>query len=225
MSSGAQVGSYSTGEEIANVATHAVGALLSAAGLALLVVAAALAHDSVATPGLLVLKVVSGAVFGATLVLLYSASTVYHAVTSARAKHVTKLIDHASIYLLIAGTYTPFTLITLRGPWGWGLFVAVWSLAVAGVGFEAFWVYRPKWLSATVYLAMGWMVVIASRQLFAALPTGGLVLLFAGGLAYSLGTVFYVMKSVRYMHAVWHLFVLAGSVAHFFAVVLYVMPS
>jgi hemolysin III len=208
---------YSEGEEIANVATHVVGALLSAAALAILVMLAALTHDW--------LKVVSGAVFGAMLVLLYSVSTLYHAVTSARAKHLTKLLDHASIYLLIAGTYTPFTLVTLRGPWGWGLFAAVWGLAVAGVSFEAFWVYRPKWLSAGVYLAMGWMVIVASRQLFASLATGGLVLLFAGGLFYSLGTAFYVMKGVRYMHAVWHAFVLAGSTCHFFAVVLYVLPT
>jgi hemolysin III len=137
---------------------------------------------------------------------------------------VAKVFDHASIYLLIAGTYTPFTLLALRGPWGWGLFAAVWLLALVGVGMEAFWVYRPKWVSAVVYLAMGWMVVLAGRRLVDALPPGALALLVAGGLLYSLGTVFYVMKRVRYAHAVWHGFVLGGSTCHFLAVVLLVLP-
>ena len=208
---------YTAGEEIANVATHAFGALLSGAGLALLVVFSTWFGDR--------WHLVSTAVFGAMLVFLYAASTVYHAVPSPRAKHVAKIIDHAGIYLLIAGTYTPFTLVTLRGPWGWSLFAAVWLLALAGVAAEAAWVYRPKWLSAVVYLAMGWMVMLASRRLVEALPAAGLRLLVAGGLAYSLGTVFYVMKRVRYMHAVWHAFVLGGSVCHFLCVALYVIPT
>jgi len=207
---------YSPGEEIANVITHAIGAVLSGAGLAILMVFSALYGDA--------WHVATSAVFGAMLIFLYSASTVYHAVPGEKAKHVTKIIDHAGIYLLIAGTYTPFTLVTLRGPWGWGLFAAVWTLAVIGIALEAAWVYRPKWLSAAVYLAMGWMVVLASRKLVAALPPNGLKLLFGGGLVYSLGTVFYVMKRVRYHHAVWHAFVLGGSVLHFLAVALYVIP-
>jgi hemolysin III len=207
---------YTVGEERANVATHGLGALLSAVALGVLVWTARAHQDS--------LRLVTGAVFGASLVLLYGASTLYHAVRAPRTKHLAKLLDHASIYVLIAGTYTPFTLVTLAGPWGTGLFIAVWTLAVLGVALEAFWVYRPKWLSAAVYLAMGWMVVIASKQLFASLAPGGLWLLFGGGLFYSLGTVFYVMKKVPYMHAVWHAFVVAGSACHVLAVARYVMP-
>lgn len=209
-------GTYSAAEEVANVATHAVGALLSVVGLTVLVVLAAKFGTAV--------HVVTSAVFGVMMVFLYTASSVYHAVTSARAKHVAKIVDHAGIYLLIAGTYTPFTLVTLAGPWGKGLFIAVWALALVGISLEAFWVYRPKWLSAVVFLAMGWMVMLASGQLFAALAPNGLRLLMAGGLFYSLGTLFYVMKRVPYMHAVWHGFVLGGTACHFFAVALYVIP-
>jgi hemolysin III len=207
---------YTAGEEIANVVTHALGAVLSVVGLAILVEFSARFGTA--------WHVATGAVFGAMLIFLYTASTLYHAVPGPRAKHVMKILDHAGIYLLIAGTYTPITLVTLRGAWGWGLFAAVWTLAVVGIALEAAWVYRPKWLSAVVFLAMGWMVMLASRQLVAALPRSGLVLLMAGGLFYSLGTVFYVMKRVPYMHAVWHVFVLGGSVCHFFAVALYVIP-
>jgi hemolysin III len=207
---------YSMGEEIANVVTHGLGAVLSGAALALLVVFAVQFGD--------VWHIVSSAVFGTMLVVLYTASTVYHAVPS-RGKHVAKIIDHASIYLLIAGTYTPFTLVTLRATWGWGLFAAVWSLALVGVGLEAFWVYRPKWLSAVIYLAMGWMVILSGRTLVASLAPGGFALLMGGGLFYSLGTIFYVMKKLPYHHAVWHGFVLGGSICHFLAVVLYVIPG
>jgi hemolysin III len=207
---------YSPGEEIANVATHGLGAIASGAGLAVLLVYSAWFGD--------VWHVVSTAIFGATMILLYAASTVYHASSSPRTRHAAKVLDHASIYLLIAGSYTPFTLLALRGPWGWGLFAAVWLLALVGVGMEAFWVYRPKWVSAAIYLAMGWMVVLAGRRLVDALPPGALALLVAGGLLYSLGTVFYVMKRVRYAHAVWHGFVLGGSTCHFLAVVLLVLP-
>lgn len=208
---------YSPREELANVATHALGAVLSLVGLGALVALAGVRGTTV--------HLVTSAVFGVMLVFLYTASSVYHAVSGERAKHVAKIVDHAGIYLLIAGTYTPFTLVTLEGPWGVGLFAAVWTLAVLGVALEAFWVYRPKWLSAAVFLAMGWMVMLASRQLVASLAPGGLALLVAGGLCYSLGTAFYVMKRVPYTHAVWHLFVLAGSVCHFLSVALYVIPG
>jgi hemolysin III len=207
---------YSPGEELANVATHGLGAIASGAGLAILLVYSAWFGDA--------WHVVSTAIFGATMILLYAASTVYHASSHPRTRHAAKVLDHASIYLLIAGSYTPFTLLALRGPWGWGLFGAVWLLALLGVGLEAFWVYRPKWVSAVIYLAMGWMVVLAGRRLVDALPPGALALLVAGGLLYSLGTVFYVMKRVRYAHAVWHGFVLGGSTCHFLAVVLLVLP-
>jgi len=208
---------YALGEEIANVVTHGLGAILSAAGLAVLMVHATWSGDA--------WRVASAAVFGATMILLYTASTVYHAVPWPRARHVAKIADHASIYLLIAGTYTPFTLVALRGAWGWALFAAVWSLAVVGVVLEASWVYRPKWISAAVYLAMGWMVLIAGRRLVASLPPGALHLLVAGGLLYSLGTIFYVMKRMPYAHAVWHAFVLGGTACHFLAIVLLVGPA
>jgi hemolysin III len=207
---------YTAGEERAHVATHALGTLLSAVGLGVLVWGRGTGQGALETG--------TGAVFGASLVLLYAASTLYHAASGPRLKHRAKLLDHASIYVLIAGTYTPFTLVTLKGPWGTGLFIAVWALAALGVGLEAFWVYRPKWLSAAVYLAMGWMVTLASQQLFARLPPEGLWLLFGGGLFYTLGTAFYVMKKVPYMHAVWHAFVLGGSICHFLSVALYVRP-
>jgi hemolysin III len=207
---------YSPGEELANVATHGLGAIASGAGLAILLVYSAWFGDA--------WHVVSTAIFGATMILLYAASTVYHASSSPRTRHAAKVLDHASIYLLIAGSYTPFTLLALRGPLGWGLFAAVWGLALVGVGLEAFWVYRPKWVSAVIYLAMGWMVVLAGRPLVEALPPGALHLLVAGGLLYSLGTIFYVMKRVKYAHAVWHGFVLGGSTCHFLAVVLLVLP-
>ncbi len=212
-----QMRPYTLGEEIGNAVTHGVGILLSCAGLATMVALSALYGDA--------WHVVSTAVYGTTLVLLYTASTLYHALTHPKAKRVFKILDHSFIYLLIAGTYTPFTLVTLRGPWGWSLFGTVWGLAVIGVALEAFFVSRPKWLSALVYVGMGWIIVVAMRPLLAALPTGGLWLLFAGGLAYTGGTLFYVIKNVRYMHAVWHLWVLGGSVCHFLAIVLYVVPD
>ncbi len=207
---------YSPGEEAANVITHGLGAIASGAGLAVLLVYASWFGG--------VRHVVASAVFGATMILLYGASTVYHASSTPRVRHVAKILDHASIYLLIAGSYTPFTLLALRGAWRWSLLGAVWLLALGGVALEAFWVYRPKWISAVVYLAMGWMVLLAGRRLAAGLPPGALPLLVAGGVLYSAGTVFYVQKRLRYAHAVWHGFVLGGTACHFLAVLLLVLP-
>lgn len=207
---------YSLGEEIANAITHGLGIVASIVALVLLVVFAA----RYGTP----LHVVSVAIYGTTLILLYTASTLYHSLSNTRACKVFKIIDHCSIYLLIAGTYTPFTLVTLWGPWGWSLFAVVWSIAIVGVALEAFWVHRPKWVSAVIFLAMGWLVIVAIKPLVAALPPLGWQLLLAGGIAYTLGCVFYVLKRVPYMHAVWHLWVLAGSVLHFLAVFLFVLP-
>jgi hemolysin III len=206
---------YSLGEEIASAITHGLGVLMSITSLVLLVVFAVRSGDPV--------RVASAITFGVSLVFLYLASTLYHSLTPPKAKRVFKILDHAGIYLLIAGSYTPFTLVTLRGPWGWALLVTVWALAIAGMATEAFWVDRPKWLSAAVFIAMGWMVVIAGKPLLAAIEPGGLWLLLAGGLAYTLGTVFYVLKGVPYMHAVWHLWVIGGSVCHVLAVLLFVM--
>jgi hemolysin III len=156
--------------------------------------------------------------------LLYIASTLYHAITHPKARRVFKIIDHAGIYLLIAGTYTPFTLVTIREDGGWWLFSVVWSLAAIGIGLEAFWVDRPKWLSAVVYLGMGWLAVFAINPLVENLAPTGVWLLVGGGVAYTLGTIFYVLKRVPFMHAVWHLWVLAGSVLHFVCVMFYVFP-
>lgn len=208
---------YQLGEEIANSVTHGIGAALGIAALALLVVYASLQGDG--------WRLGAGITYGVSLVLAYLSSTLYHSFPWPKVRHVFKILDHAAIYLLIAGTYTPFTLVTLRDDGGWWLFFAVWGLALAGVALEAFWVYRPKWVSVVVFLGMGWMVVAAMRPLLDNLATGGVWLLVAGGLSYTVGTAFYVLKRVPYMHAVWHLFVLGGSICHFLSVMLYVMPG
>ena len=209
------VRAYSVGEEIANSIVHGVGVLLSIVGLTILAVFGALSGDP--------WKLASGIVYGVSLVLEYAASTLYHSFPWERVKHYFKIFDHCGIYLLIAGSYTPFCLVTLRDAGGWWLFVLVWVLAAIGITMEAFWVYRPRWLSVLVYVGMGWLVVFAVGPLKAALPPEGLWLLLAGGLAYTVGTVFYLMKKVPYMHMVWHLFVLGGSICHFLAILLFVM--
>lgn len=206
---------YTLGEEIANSIIHGLGVGLSVSALTMLLVYAGQGGDRWA--------IGSGLVYGIALVLEYTASTLYHSFTQERVKHVFKILDHCGIYVLIAGSYTPFTLVTMREQGGLWLFGVVWALAVAGIAVEAFWAYRPRWLSASVYLGMGWLVIIAIKPLSAALAPAGLWLLVAGGLCYTLGTAFYVMKQVRYMHAVWHLWVLAGSILHFLAVLLYVI--
>jgi hemolysin III len=160
-----------------------------------------------------------------SLILLYAGSTLYHAIPFPRARHVFKMVDHSAIYLLIAGSYTPFTLVTLRSSGGWWMFAVVWALAAIGIAAEAFWTYRPRWLSAAVYLFMGWLAVFMISPMRASLAPAGLWLLVAGGLCYTLGTIFYVYKRVPYFHMVWHLWVLAGSVCHFLAVLLYVVPA
>jgi hemolysin III len=207
---------WSLGEEISHAVSHGVGAALAIAGLAGLVAVAAMRGDA--------WHVVSSAVFGATLVLLYTASTLYHAIPQPRAKRVFRILDHSAIYLLIAGTYTPFTLGPLRGPWGWALFGVVWTGAVAGVIFKSVALGRAPILSTVLYAAMGWSVVFAFGPLVRALAPGGLALLFAGGLCYTLGIVFYAWERLRFNHFVWHLFVLAGSICHYFAVLFFVLP-
>jgi hemolysin III len=201
---------YSFGEEVANSITHGVGWLLSVGGLATLVTFAAITGGA--------LRVVSCAVFGSTLVLLYAASTLYHSLPSERAKHVFRVLDHSAIFLLIAGTYTPLSLVAVGGPWGWSLFGAIWSLAAIGVLLNSLAPGRWRWASIALYVTMGWLVVIAIRPLVAAVSTGVLVLIVAGGLAYTLGLAFYGWRRLPYGHAVWHLFVLAGSVLHYLAV-------
>ncbi len=206
---------YPLGEEIANSVTHGVGIALSVAALVLLVAFAAASGDGFRLAGAIVL--------GVALVLEYSASTLYHALSHPRAKHVFKILDHAGIYVLIAGTYTPFTLVTLRDSGGWWLFGAVWGLTVVGIATEAFWAYRPRWLSVAIYLGMGWAVVFALGPLLAGLDRAGVALLVAGGLCYTVGTPFYVFKRVPYFHMVWHLWVIAGSACHVLTVLLYVV--
>lgn len=213
----AQASIYSLPEEVAHGVTHGVGALAAIAGLAVLTAQAALHGNA--------WHMVSVSIFGAALVLMYTASTLFHSIPHARAKHVFRVLDHCLIYVLIAGTYTPFTLVTLRGPVGWSLFGAVWGLALLGIAFKIFTTGRFEKLSLAVYLVMGWCVLLAVKPLMAALPTAGLWLLLAGGLSYSVGTIFYRWESLRYHHAIWHLFVLGGSVLHYLAVLLYVIPG
>lgn len=206
---------YSTGEEVANAVTHGVGAALSAAALVLLVRAAEASGGG--------LRTVSAAVFGCCLVAEYLCSTLYHAVRPARAKAVLRVFDHAAIYLLIAGSYAPFTLVTLADAGGPAVFALVSAIAVVGICLEVAGRQRqPKWVSALAYLAMGWLVLFKLPDIWALLPAGGFRLLVAGGVSYSAGVVFYLMKRVPYMHMVWHLFVLGGSACHVLAVLLYV---
>lgn len=197
-------------EELANALTHGLGATAALAGGAVLITLAALHGDA--------WQLGASIVFGIALLLLYLASTLYHAIQHPVAKGRLKVFDHCAIYVLIAGTYTPFTLIGLRGPVGWWLFAMIWTLALAGVVFKLFYTGRFKKLSTLIYLAMGWLILVAAKPLFAALDAWTLGWLIAGGVFYTFGTFFYHRPSMRYSHAVWHLFVLGGSVCHYIAV-------
>ncbi|MDI1318571.1 MAG: hemolysin III family protein [bacterium] len=208
---------YQPREELANRLTHGLGAALSVAGLVLMVVFSARHGDA--------WQVVSTAIFGTTLVLLYCSSTLYHSFQSERLKVLFQKLDHAAIFLLIAGTYTPFVLVTLRGPWGWSLFGVVWGLAIIGVTLKFWHAGRFNLASTLIYIAMGWLVMIAIKPLAAALPSGGLKLLVAGGLCYTGGAVFYLWHRLPYNHAIWHLFVLGGSACHWAAVFFYIVPG
>lgn len=208
--------SYTTGEEIANSVTHGIGVVLAIAGLGVLTTFATRFGDA--------WHVASVSVYGATLILLYTASTLYHGIPLPRAKAVLQVLDHVAIFLLIAGTYTPFTLVNLRGAWGWTLFGGIWSLAILGVFLEITPLRRFRRVSLLLYLGMGWAVVAAIRPMLQSVAPGGLLLLLAGGLSYTLGVGFYVWRGLRYHHAVWHLFVLGGSVCHFLAILFYVIP-
>jgi hemolysin III len=207
----------SAAEELANSLTHGLGLLLAVVGAPVLIVAAAVTSDP--------WRIVAASIYATTLVLLYGASTAYHAARVDHVKAVLRRVDHAAIYLLIAGTYTPFTLVTLRGDWGWTLFAVVWALALVGVVLKSRFGARLPALSTVVYLAMGWMIVLAIRPLMHHVPAAGLAWLIAGGLLYTGGVVFYVWERLRFGHAVWHLFVMGGSIAHFAAVLLYALPA
>ena len=170
--------------------------------------------------------IASAIVYGISLVLEYTASTLYHSFPQENVKHIFKILDHCGIYVLIAGSYTPFCLMTLRASGGLWMFAVIWTLAVAGISAEAFWRYRPRWLSAAVYLGMGWLVIFAIKPLTASLAPRDCGCLSPAVFSHTFGTVFYVLKKVRYMHAVWHVWVLAGSICHFLAVLLFVIiPS
>ena len=197
-------------DEIASALTHGLGAVAALAGGAVLITLTALHGDA--------WQLGASIVFGVTLLLLYTASTLYHAIQHPMAKGRLKVFDHCAIYLLIAGTYTPFTLIGLRGPWGWGLFIAIWSLALCGVIFKLFYTGRFKRLSTFIYIAMGWLIIVAIKPMLNSLDAWTLSWLLAGGVFFTLGTYFYHRESIPYSHAIWHLFVIAGSVCHFVAV-------
>jgi hemolysin III len=207
---------YTRGEEIANWVSHGIGLAASIVGLTLLIVYASLRGTA--------WHVVSFTVFGLTLLILYTASTVYHARRDGRAKAIFQKLDHAAIFLLIAGTYTPFLLTHLRGPWGWTLFGIVWGLCGAGAVFQLFFGERFRLTSTLAYLFVGWLIVVAVQPMIARVPHGGLWLLLAGGLCYSVGVVFYRWHRLRYHHAVWHGFVLGGSTCHYLAVLLFLLP-
>ena len=204
-------------DEIASALTHGLGAVAALAGGAVLITLTALHGDA--------WQLGASIVFGVTLLLLYTASTLYHAIQHPVAKGRLKVFDHCAIYLLIAGTYTPFTLIGLRGPWGWGLFIAIWSLALCGVIFKLFYTGRFKRLSTFIYIAMGWLIIVAIKPMLNSLDAWTLSWLLAGGVFYTLGTYFYHRESIPYSHAIWHLFVIAGSVCHFVAVTAQVLPA
>lgn len=207
---------YGFWEELLNSITHGAGVVLSVAALVLLIVFSSLYGGA--------RHVVSCTIFGITLILLYSASTLYHSIRKPNLKRVFKIFDHSCIYLLIAGTYTPFLLIVLHGVLGWTLFAIIWFLAAAGVIFKVFFVHRFKMVSTVAYVFMGWIIIFAIKPLMETLPAGGIVWLVAGGLAYTLGVIFYAWNKLPFNHAIWHLFVLGGSVCHFFAVIFYVLP-
>lgn len=207
----------SVGEEIANSVTHGVGALLSLAGMVFLLLRAAPVGNAV--------HLASVAVYGASLFLLHLSSTLYHALHAPRAKRVFWVFDHAAIYLLIAGTYTPFLLISLWGAWGLTLMIAIWALAIIGVVFKSLFIGRLRRASVALYIVMGWLIVVAARELWLNVPLQAVALVAAGGLLYTGGVFFYSWKRLPYGHMIWHLFVLGGSACHYFAILLYLLPT
>lgn len=209
---------YSIGHEIANAVTHGIGGGLSIAGLSILLTMAVLYGD--------VWHIVSSAIYGATLILLYLASTLYHGIYHSATKRIFKVIDHASIYLLIAGTYTPFTLVSLRehSEWGWTLFLVVWILAFAGVLLLLLFPGKYSGARVVVYILMGWLAIFVVKDIRTAIGIGGISWLVAGGLSYTVGVIFYLWDRLPFNHAIWHLFVLSGSLCHFFAILFYVLP-
>ncbi|GHB03356.1 PAQR family membrane homeostasis protein TrhA [Modicisalibacter luteus] len=212
-------GEFSVFEELLHSVSHGIGAVLSLAGVVVLIVLTALAAHI--DPW----KIAGVSLYGITLVLLYTASTLYHGVRHPRLKRAFQTLDHCSIYLLIAGTYTPFLLVNLRGPLGWTLFGVIWGLALGGIALKLLWPHRFGVLRVVVYLIMGWLIVIASGELGHRLSDITLTLLVAGGITYTVGVIFYAVRAIPFHHAIWHLFVLGGSVCHYFAVYTAILPE
>ncbi len=198
------------GEEIFNSITHGIGALLSAAGLVILILVASLKGNA--------WHIVSYTIFGSSMVVLYISSTLYHSFTNIKIKNIFARFDHSAIFLLIAGTYTPFVLTTIRGPLGWTLFGVIWGVALIGIVIRTIYLTRFRKLMVVIYLLMGWMFIIAIVPMIKNLPVSSIIFLFTGGACYSLGTIFYVWRNLKYGHGIWHIFVLAGSIMHFFSV-------
>lgn len=207
---------YTLGEEIFNAVTHGVGAALAVAGCIIVIVMSAVYGNA--------WNIVSSAVYGGTLIILYVMSTMYHSLTNKTAKKVFRIFDHCTIFLLIAGTYTPYTLVTIRGVWGWIVFSLVWGSATLGIVLNAVNMEKFKKFSMISYVASGWAIILAIKPLISSIAFGGLMLLLLGGIFYTVGIVFYAMKKLRYMHSIWHMFVLVGSVMHYFSILFYVAP-
>ncbi|MCA1772143.1 MAG: hemolysin III family protein [Halomonas sp.] len=214
----ADQGEFSVIEERLNSISHGLGAVLSLIGMVVLLVLASLAAH--VDPW----KIVSLSLYGTTLILLYTASTLYHGIPHRRWKQRFQLLDHCAIYLLIAGTYTPFLLVNMRGTTGWVLFAAVWSMALVGIACKLLWPKRLAVLRVVIYLLMGWMIVLASDEMAANLSSTGIVLLASGGIVYTLGVIFYAVNAIPFNHAIWHLFVIAGSACHYAAIFSAVLP-
>lgn len=213
----AALGSYSVAEEIANAVTHGIAALLSVVGLIAMLYVTVGSSDAV--------TITAAAVFGGSMIFLYTASTLYHAIPNLKAKRILQMLDHSAIYVMIAGSYTPFCLVTLEGMTGTILCIAVWTIAIAGVILQPILLKRAEWLNCLLYLLLGWCVVLVMKPLIAALPMAGLWLLASGGVVYSLGVIFYLWDRIPYNHAIWHLFVLGGTALQFFSVLFYVLPQ
>lgn len=208
--------SYSEAEELANRVTHGLAALLSLVGLVFLLISASRTGDPY--------RITSCAIFGSVLFLFYLISTLYHSMTNQKAHYIFRVLDHAGIYLVIAATYTPFALVSLRDGHGWTLFGVVWGLAVLGVLFKSLMIHRLAFLAPVFYIALGWLIVVDLQELLSMVPLRGVAWLVAGGLSYTFGIIFYALDRIPFNHGIWHLFVIAGSICHYFAILWYVVP-
>jgi len=211
-----QIFEYSLGEDITNSIIHGIGAALSIAALVILLVFTSGQND--------IWRVVSFSIYGGSLILLYLASTLYHSFRIPRVKNIFRIFDHASIYILIAGTYTPLTLVSIRGAWGWSIFGIIWGLAIIGIVFKSLFIDRYAILSVCIYILMGWLCVIAYKPFMQTIHPSGLIWLAIGGACYTFGIIFFAWDKLPYNHAIWHIFVLAGSICHFFSILFYVLP-